>query len=261
MAKTFTLAYDDEGEGVPLLMIHGFPLTRAIWQPQHTIGDSARLLAVDLPGHGTTPPLPGPYSVAFLAEKCRDFLDYHDVVQPAVICGLSMGGYVAFEFFRQFPSRVAGLILCSTRAGADSPEGKAKRDEAIAAARQAGTRSVVESMLPKILSPKTYAEDTDLVARVKKIMQSVSLDAVLAILPGLRDRPDSTATLGNINRPTLILHGEDDQIIPPTEALSMFTAIPHATLQIIPAAGHLVNMEQPFPFNTALRKFLEQFSR
>jgi len=140
--------------------------------------------------------------------------------------------------------------------GADSPEGKANRDKAMALAKEKGVSAVVESMLPKMLSPKTYPSRPELVARVKAMMESTSLDGVLGDLAGLRDRPDSTPTLATIDRPTLILHGADDQLIPVSEAEAMHAGIKGSQLKILPDAGHLLNMEQPEAFNEAVRQFV-----
>jgi pimeloyl-ACP methyl ester carboxylesterase len=254
----FYVEHEDLGTRQPLLFIHGYPLNRTLWDPQvNELADVARVLAPDLRGHGGSDALPGPYSMELLADDCRAFLDAMRVTPPVVLCGLSMGGYVAFAFFRKYPERVAGLILAATRASADTPEGKANRDQAIALAKEKGVAAIAESLLPKMLSPKTYSTRPELVARVKAMMESAPLAGVLGDLAGLRDRPDSTPTLTRIDRPTLILHGADDQIIPVSQAEAMHAAIKGSRLQIIPDAGHLLNLEQPGGFNAAVREFIE----
>jgi pimeloyl-ACP methyl ester carboxylesterase len=170
--------------------------------------------------------------------------------------GLSMGGYVVFEFYRKYPQRIAGLILAATRAGADSPEVKANRDKVATTAREKGVGAIVETMLPKMLSPKSYQTQPELVTRVRKMMASTSLAGVVGDLAAMRDRPDSTALLAQIDKPTLILHGADDQLISSAEAQIMRATIPNARLRILPDAGHLLNLEQPEAFNEAVRKFL-----
>ena len=251
------MEHEDLGTRTPLLFIHGYPLNRHLWDEQVSeLSDIARVLAPDLRGHGGSDAVPGPYSMDLHAEDCQAFLDALRVAQPVALCGLSMGGYVAFAFYRKYPERVAGLILAATRAGADSPEGKANRDKALALAKEKGVSAVVESMLPKMLSPKTYPSKPQLVARVKAMMESTSLEGVLGDLAGLRDRPDSTPTLATIDRPTLILHGADDQLIPVSEAEAMHAGIKGSQLKILPDAGHLLNMEQPEAFNEAVREFV-----
>jgi 3-oxoadipate enol-lactonase len=232
-------------------------LSRALWEPQITgLGDVARVLAPDLRGHGGSDPGPGSYSMSVLADDCRGLLDTLGITRPVVLGGLSMGGYIVLEFYRKYPQRIAGLILAATRAGADSPEVKANRDRAAATAREKGVGAIVETMLPKILSQKSSQTRPELVARVRTMMASTSLAAVVGDLTAMRDRADSTAMLLQIDKPTLILHGADDQLIPPAEAQAAGAAIPNAQLQILPDAGHLLNLEQPEAFNEAVRGFL-----
>jgi 3-oxoadipate enol-lactonase len=255
--NNLALDYFDNGNGIPLLLIHGYPLSRALWEPQIIgLAGVARVLAPDLRGHGGSDPGPGPYSMSVLADDCREFLDALGITRPVVMGGLSMGGYVVFEFYRKYPQRIAGLILTATRAGADSPEAKANRDKAATTAREKGVDAIVETMLPKILSQKSSQTRLELVARVRKMMVGTSLAAVVGDLTAMRDRTDSTAMLAQIDKPTLILHGVDDQLIPPAEAQAMGAAIPNARLEILPEAGHLLNLEQPELFNEAVRRFL-----
>jgi 3-oxoadipate enol-lactonase len=256
-SNNLAIDYSDNGSGIPLLLIHGYPLSRALWEPQVTgLADVARVLALDLRGHGGSDVGPESYSMSVLADDCRRLLDTLGIAQPVVLGGLSMGGYVVFEFYRKYPQRIAGLILAATRAGADSPEAKANRDTAATTAREKGVGAIVETMLPKILSQKSFQTRPKLVTRVRKLMASTPLAAVLGDLAAMRDRADSTAILAQIDKPTLILHGADDQLIPPAEAQATGAAIPNARLQILPEAGHLLNLEQPEAFNEAVRGFL-----
>jgi pimeloyl-ACP methyl ester carboxylesterase len=255
--RDFHMDHEDLGTRAPLLFIHGYPLDRSLWAAQvNELSDITRAMAVDLRGHGGSDPTPGPYSMDLFADDLHEFLDALRVTQPAALCGLSMGGYVAFAFYRKYPARVAALILTATRAGADSPEGRANRDQALALAQEKGVSAIAESMLPRMLSPKTYQLRPDLAAHVREMMERTSLEGVLGDLAALRDRPDSTSTLAQIDRPTLILHGADDQLIPPSEAEAMHAAVKGSQLKIIPEAGHLLNLEQPEMFNEAVRGFV-----
>jgi pimeloyl-ACP methyl ester carboxylesterase len=257
----FQMAYTDRGQGRPVLLIHGDPLNRQFWQPQiEALRDVARLLAPDLRGHGDSQPTPGDYTMDLLADDLNAFLDGLGVVQPVALCGLSMGGYVAFAFLRRFPQRVGGLILTATRAAADSPEAQAGRLQAMQRARQEGVDAIAESMLSRLLAPQSYAQRPDLLAELRAIMQRTSLEAVLGDLAGMRLRPDSTPTLAHIRVPTLIVHGADDQIIPLAEAQAMQTAIPGARLAVIEGAGHLPNLEQPAAYNHLLSEFIQSLA-
>jgi len=253
------LAFEDRGTGLPLLFIHGYPLSRRIWDPQlEGLADVARLIALDLRGHGDSDAVPGHYSMDLLADDCKDLLEALGLTSPVVLCGLSMGGYVTFAFYRKYPEMVAALILAATRSGEDSPEGKANRDKAADLARKGGPSAIAESMLPKMLSPKSYEEKPELVHRVWEIMEGTSPEGILGDLMGMKSRPDSTPGLKKIEKLTLILHGSDDQLIPPSEAMAMSGAIPGARLTLLPDAGHLLNMEQPQLFNGAVREFIRE---
>jgi pimeloyl-ACP methyl ester carboxylesterase len=213
-------------------------------------------MAADLRGHGESEASPGPYSMELLAGDCISLLDTLGVKQPVIVGGLSMGGYVALALYRKYRTRLAGLILAATRAGADSPEGKSNREKLAAQVKKEGIQAVIDSMHPKMLSPQTYQKNPTLVERVERIMQATSQEGMIAALLGMRDRPDSTSLLERIDMPSLVLHGADDQLIPAAEAEAMHAAIRGSRLEIIPEAGHLLNMEQPDAFNQAVRDFL-----
>jgi 3-oxoadipate enol-lactonase len=259
--NNYEMAYEDQGSGLPILFIHGYPLNRRLWQPQvEGLSGSARILAPDLRGHGDSETVKGPYSMDTLAGDCIALLDALDIHKPVIVCGLSMGGYIALALYRKYPERMGGLILAATRASADTPEGKANRDAAATQAKENGVEAVVESMLPKMMSPKTYQQKPDLVQRVKQIMASTSLEGVLGDLMGMKERPDSRPTLGRISIPTLVIHGADDQIISAEETKLMQAQIQGAFLETVPEAGHLLNLEQPQIFNQAVRRFIQPFS-
>jgi len=253
-----TMAYSASGRGQPLVFVHGYPLNRGIWQPQvEGLADVARVLAPDLRGHGQSQPVAGPYSMDLFADDLAGFLDALGVVEPVILCGLSMGGYAAFAFFRRYPERLKGLVLTATRASADTPQGKTNRDLAAESARQDGVGAIAEKMLPLILAPDTIEKHPDLVGSVREIMLNTSLESILGDLAALKERPDSTPDLARINLPSLVVHGEQDQIIPYQEAHAMHDAIPGSLWELIPAAGHLPCLENPSAFNQALRSFVQ----
>ena len=253
-----TMAYDATGSGRPLLLLHGYPLSRRIWQPQFDgLLDAAWMVAPDLRGHGDTEASEGAYSMGQLAEDAAALLEELGITQPVVVGGLSMGGYAALAFYRQFPERVAALILASTRAGADSPEGRAGREKYVATAREKGAAAIADAMLPKMFAPGTYASQPGLVEQVREIMAGTSVTGIAGALLGMRDRADATPLLAEIDRPVLVVHGADDQLIPPSEAEAMHGHLRNSRLELVPGAGHLVNMEQPASFNAAVRNFLQ----
>ena len=148
------LEYDRLGDGIPLLFIHGYPLSRMIWSQQLVeLSDIASLISLDLRGHGDSFPFEGPYPMDLLASDCMELLTDLHVNQPVIVCGHSMGGYVSLALYRMHPEIFKGMILTSTRPGADSPEGKANRDASISTARNYGSRLIAENMLQKLFSP------------------------------------------------------------------------------------------------------------
>ena len=258
----YRMTYEDRGNGISLVLIHGFPLNHLLWKPQWDgLSGIARIIAPDLRGHGLSDPLEGPYPMDLLAQDCLELLDRLGISEPVVLGGLSMGGYVAFSFYRQFPERVRALILAATRAGADSPEGKANRETSARLASQQGVSAVIEAMLPKMMAPQTYRTHPELVQAARDIMETTSVEGVIGAQLGMKDRPDSFPVLSAIDKPTLILHGADDQLVPVKEAEAMHAAIRHSQLQILPSAGHLLNLEQPQMFNQAVGRFLESLLR
>ncbi|MEJ2599486.1 MAG: alpha/beta fold hydrolase [Anaerolineales bacterium] len=255
-----SLAYDEHGSGIPVLWVHGYPLNRTLWKPQlEGLADIAHGLALDLRGHGESQASTGAYSMDLLADDCATFLDALGIRRPVVLAGLSMGGYVCMAFCRRHIDRLAGIILCATRAHADSPEGKQNRTKSIDLAQERGVPAAVSGLLNKLMAPVTYGRRPTLVETVKAMTESTSLEGVVGDLLGMRQRPDSFSTLASFELPALILHGADDQIVPTAEAEQMHTTLPNSQLKIIPQAGHLLNLEQPQAFNTAVRGFLEQF--
>jgi 3-oxoadipate enol-lactonase len=259
-AADFQMSFEDSCDRVPVLLIHGYPLSNMLWDPQIAdLSDVARLIAPDLRGHGMTDATEPPYTMKLFAEDCAALLDQLGLTGPIVVAGLSMGGYIALEFCRRFPERVSGLILASTRAGADSDEAKKSRDQAAGVAIAEGTPAIADSMLPKLLAKENYTEQPELVEFVFDMMLETSEDGIVGALAAMRDRPDSTPDLPGLEIPTLILHGADDQLIPVAEAEAMAAVMPSAKLVIVPDAGHLPNLEQPDFFNDAVREFLEIF--
>jgi pimeloyl-ACP methyl ester carboxylesterase len=190
------------------------------------------------------------------AEDLDAFLDALQVAERLVVCGLSMGGYVAFAFYRKYAHRLRGLILTSTRAAPDTPQGKALRDQAAELARSQGVGPVVDAMVSKLISPASQENQPQLAADVLALMSRTSPSGMIGALMAMKERADSTPTLGRIDIPTLVIHGADDSIVPLAEANEMTAAIPGARLEVIPGAGHLPNMENPRAYNKAVRRFL-----
>src|SRR4030065_676568 len=251
------LEYDIRGKGISLLLIHGYPLSRKIWEPQlDGLSEWATVISVDLRGHGESFPFGGPYTMDLLADDCNRLLETSPIQTPVVVGCLSMGGYVTMALYRKHPELFKGMILISTRPGPDSAEAKINREASMENAREHGATFIADSMLLKILSPLTISTNAQLMKSIHVVMASTSVAGIIGALHGMKDRQDSTALLSKISCPSLIIHGTDDQLIPITEAELMHQQIPNSRLDKIANAGHLPNLEDPSLFNQAVRDFL-----
>ena len=250
------MAYTDTGPGAPLLLVHGYPLNRTMWDAQvGNLGRDFRVIAPDLRGHGESEAPSGTYSMDVFADDLRALLD-HLKIDRVACCGLSMGGYVAFAFWRKYRQRVRALVLADTRAHADTPEGKQGRLNTIQTVLKDGVSGVAAATAPRMLAPATAQGRPDLIEHVRAIMASTPVNGFVGDLRGLAERPDSTPALAQIAAPTLVIVGDQDAVTPPADSQAMAKAIKGAALVTIPDAGHLTPMEQPQAFNDAVRKFL-----
>jgi YbgC/YbaW family acyl-CoA thioester hydrolase len=251
-----TLAADVRGDGPALLLVHGFPLDRSIWAHQVATLAGWRRIAPDLRGLGATVAPDDDYSIAAYADDLVGLLDRLRVSR-AVVAGLSMGGYIAFEMMRRYRDRVAGLILCDTRADADSAEGRAARDAMMALANEQGVGVVAERLLPRVLGRTTQLTQPHVVEQVREMMNRTSVAGMVGALRAMRERPDSTPLLPAIDVPTLVVVGQEDEMTPAVVAKAMTDAIPSAAMTIIAGAGHLSPLEAPSAVSRVLAEFLE----
>lgn len=255
------LAVDVRGQGPAVLFIHGYPLDHTVWEHQLAHLDGCMRVAPDLRGMGQSDAPDLGYSMATYAEDLLALLNTLGV-DRAVLCGVSMGGYVAFEMLRRARERVRALVLMNTRAEADTPEGRKARDAAAAQAREGGAESIAASMLPKMLARTAPAENPGLAERIRVMMEGTPVSGILGALSALRDRPDSTALLPRLNGlPTLVIVGDDDQITPRERAQAMAEAIPGARLSVLPGAGHLSPVERPEEVTGLMAEFLAGLGR
>lgn len=257
-ANGIDLAYECHGTGSPVLFVHGFPLTGKLWaHVVEPLQASCKLIIPDLRGMGRSQPSIEA-SMAAYADDLAALLDAIGETRPAVVVGLSMGGYVIFEFYRRHRKRIRALVLADTRCEADTAE-KA-RDRAAMAARvqEEGAVIVADAMLDALFGP---AASLELRAAWRGIISSTDPTGVAAALGAMAARPDSTPTLAEIDVPTLIVVGEHDALTPPADARTMHEGIPGSRLAVIPDAGHMVPVEQPEAFSGMLRDFLAELDR
>lgn len=252
------IAYEDVGSGPAVLLLHGFPLNGRMWTPVvEALSDQYRVIIPDLRGMGEsegTPVTSTTTSMGDYADDAAGLLDHLNIREPVVVVGLSMGGYVVFEFHRLHPARVRALGLIDTRSEGDSPEGAKGRAEQAKRVLAEGSHVVADAMKDKIFGPDV---DPALKQKWHGIMAGTSPKGVAAALDALRNRSDFTPTLGQIDVPTLIVVGEHDVITPPAGARAMHAAIRGSSLDVIPGAGHVPPLEQPAAFGRVLRQFLD----
>lgn len=259
------LAWEEASQGAPVVLLHAFPVNRGMWEPQREeLARRYRVITPDFRGHGETglpvrqAGLPEEDStMERLAEDVRGLLDFLGL-QRVVLGGLSMGGYASFAFYRRYPERVAALILADTRASADTEEGLRGREELAAVAEKEGAAGVAERMLPKLLGASTHANRPEVVAAVREMILTTSPAGIVRALQGMAARPAAFDLLPKVQCPTLVVVGEEDTLTLPTDSEALAKAIPGARLEVIPAAGHLSNLENPAAFNRALDAFLTQ---
>ena len=259
MANSLRMAYEETGKGIPIIFVHGFPLNHRLWEPQLSeLKETMHVITPDLPGHGKSEARFGAYLMNLVADDINGFIDALGISVPVVVCGLSLGGYMLGQFYQKYGKRLSGLIFTATRASPDSEAAKLNRDRLVVLASQSGPQAVVEDVLPKFMSPKTYQSRPELVDEVREIMRTTSLDGMVGDLLGMRERPDTHDLLRKINLPALVIHGMDDQLIPLSEGEKIRDTITGARMCVIPDAGHLPNLEQPELFNQAVIRFIRQ---
>jgi 3-oxoadipate enol-lactonase len=248
------LSTTDDGRGLPLVFLHGFPLSRGAWRKQiEVFRASYRVIAPDLRGVGDSGMQPGPATMAQCAADVRALLRQLST-GPVVLIGHSMGGYVALAFARQFPDMLRGLVLVGTRQGPDTVEGAAGRRETAGKVQEMGVHVVIDAMVPRMLAAGN--QDASMHEQVRGLMTSSTPAGVIGALLGMAERPDSTSLLAKISVPTLVITGADDVLIPSSESEKLAQAIQGAQLAVIPRAGHLVAFEQPDEFNRVLQAWL-----
>jgi len=268
---TFTngraLGYDDVGAGIPVLFLHGFPHNRSLWSPQlGALAAPARTICMDLRGFGESAAVAeegpaddtaagGHWGVDGYADDAAALLD-ELALDRVVVAGLSMGGYAALAFWRRHRGRVRALVLCDTRATADTDAARLARTEMQALAHERGSSAVANQMITGMVGRTTREKHPELVDELHRMMSLAPVAGVVGALDALRNRPDSTPTLPTIDVPTLIVVGDEDVLTPVTDARAMHLAVAGSRLEVIAGAGHVSNMERPAAFNHILSEFL-----
>jgi len=256
-----TITYSDQGNGLPIVFLHAFPLNRSMWaQQEDALCSQFRIITIDLRGHGESDAPLWRYTLEQSADDVCALLDRLSI-QQAIFTGLSMGGYILFAFYRKYATRVKGLILADTKAQADTAEGKEGRFQMAQTAYKKGPSAIADIMLPKLLSPATIQSKPEIVQKVRRMIEGNQISGIAGDLMAMAERPDSVPLLNQITCPTQIIVGELDQATPPSDSKLMAEQIPNASLAVIPQAAHLANLEQPEAFNQIVASFASEFGR
>ena len=239
MEQVINLYYVEQGHGIPLVFLHGYPLDHRIWLPVFPfLKQGIHIIAPDLRGQGRSPVPEGVYSMALMVDDVIRLLDKLKI-EKAVLAGHSMGGYVTFEFWHLHPDRVTGIALVATRANADSEEKKLDRLQTAEDVLTNGTAKVVNTMLTRLTHRWT------LHSQIKEIMEGITPQGVAGVLRGIAERENATPWLAQIKFPVSVIAGREDQLVPVEEAIKMADDLPNSEMAVIDQAGHLLMMEEP----------------
>src|SRR5579883_3313696 len=245
------------GTGISIVFLHAFPLNSRMWDAQIAgLSGKYQILTPDLPGFGNSRKMQYPYTMEMCADSLCELLEELNI-SKVVICGISMGGYIAFELWRKHPEKINALILADTRADADSAEARQNRQRQIDLIKAGKEKEVLKALTEKLISGHTKQTSPGIFQKIVRISSVVAPEALMNTIKGLAGRRDSTKLLSTITVPTLVLVGENDTLTPPPSALFIHQSIPGSEYHILPDAGHLPPMEAPDLFNSAVDAFLD----
>lgn len=260
--KGLTVSYNDEGPAnKPLVIfIHGFPFNKSMWDFQlESLLENYRVIAYDIRGFGKSDPGTTDFSIDLFADDLINFMDELEI-DNAIVCGLSMGGYIALNAIDRYPSRITGLILCDTQTKADTNEAKEKKMKAIENISAIGVEEYAEESVKNLFAYLSFTTKREEIAVVKDMIVKTSVDTLIKTLTTLAERKDTTHKLSEIKVPVLIMVGKKDIVTPPERSELMHENIEDSQLELIDYAGHLPNLENPYDFNQFIKKFLDKIT-
>ncbi|HKR03552.1 MAG TPA: alpha/beta fold hydrolase [Bacteroidia bacterium] len=252
-----TICYDDFGKGlIPVIFIHGFPFDKSSWQPQMDfLKKSHRVIAYDIRGFGKSTAGKEKMSIELFADDLIKFMDYLQIPQ-AIVCGLSMGGYILLNAVNRYPGKFKAIILCDTQCIADTPEVKEKRSQTISHIMASGLKDFAEGFIKNIFCQETLDAKKEIAEKIKNTILSTSAVTVTGTLNALAQRWETCSSLHEISIPALILCGKEDKVTPLAQSEFLLQNIANATLHSISKAGHVSNLEQPDEFNQHIYSFI-----
>jgi len=242
-----------------LILLHAFPLNARMWEGQLTLAANGWHVVAPHMRQAAGGTEDRPTASVTMDDYAADIVDLLDAlhIEEVVVCGLSMGGYLALALMRHAPSYIRGLILADTKGQADTPQALEGRQAMLALVQRSGVEAVADEMVPKLLGETTRARHPEVVARVRALITSNSADSIAGSVRALMSRADSMALLPSIRVPALVIVGDEDTVTPVSVAQELHAGIAGAELARIPQAGHLTNLESPAAFHAAVDRFLE----
>lgn len=259
--NNFTLSYDDVGEGeIPIIFLHGYPFSKNMWRAQiEFLKPDYRLIACDIRGFGKSTDEKSALSVDLFGDDLILFMDRLHI-DKAIICGLSMGGFIALNAMKKFPAHFKALILCDTQCIADTTEVKEKRHSIIKEIEAKGPAEFSEGFLKSVFHKDSLTNKPEVVEQLRSVVFANTPHIITAGLLALAGRAETCSGLSEINVTTLIICGRADEVTPLAQSESMHKNIRGSQLCVIENAGHVSNLEQPTEFNRHLAKFLSTLS-
>ncbi len=251
------LAFVQQGTGLPVVLVHGFPFDHRMWQhPLATLAADAHVVVPDLRGFGSSSGLADPLTMSQLADDLAQLVAALEISQPICLVGLSMGGYIAFEFWRRHRKLLGGLVLCDTKAETDTPQALQNRHRMAEHVLAYGTELVAQAMLPNLVAAETVSQQPRVMELLRTMIVETGVETIAAAQRGMALRQDATSWLAEIDVPTLVVAGENDQLTPAAAMHAMAQSIPDAEFVSVPAAGHMAPLENPAVVTDAIRQHL-----
>ncbi len=250
------LAFHREGTGPIILFLHGFPFDHTMYlQVVRLLSPEFDCIVPDLHGFGNSSSSAGETIVTMkqFAEEIAALLDALGITSPIILCGLSMGGYIAMEFARMFPDRLQALLLCDTRTSPDSPEVRQNRYRLAISVTQTGMSPVAESMIPNLLASKTLETSPQTVEFLRQMICSQNPAGTAAAARGMAEREDTTSLLEKMDFIVGFICGSEDKPSPPSVMKEMAYRTPIGRYHEIKDAGHLTPLEQPESYAKIVR--------
>lgn len=254
-----SICYDDCGQGeIPILFIHGFPFNKSSWSGQiEYLKSEHRVIAYDIRGFGQSTPGSKELSISVLADDLIQFMNQLEIPK-AIVCGISMGGYILLNAVCRYPEKFKAIVLCDTNCIADSDETKEKRKKTIDQIKNGKVDEFATSFVEKVFSPNTAETNLEARTAIKNSILTTAHETLVGGLTALKNRDAICTSLNQLAIPALILCGSEDVVTPPAQSEYLHQKIIGSEFQLIKNAGHLPNVEQPIPFNTLLSSFIAQ---